>query len=89
MPNYKGFKNNRLRFYLNGKTVCLKDALDHPAVGRLRAALQAPAWAQALGSLPGYEPSPQAGEVLALTQALPWWNFRQAKKPVGDGLQRA
>jgi putative molybdopterin biosynthesis protein len=62
--------------------VCLKDALDHPAVGRLLAALQAPAWAQALHSLPGYEPSPQAGEVLSLTKALPWWNYRAPKPAV-------
>ena len=62
--------------------------LDHPAVLKLRDALASTAWTQALQALPGYAPS-SGGQVLSLTQALPWWNFRQAKKPVGDGLQRA
>lgn len=59
--------------------VCLKDALDHPAVLKLRAALESPAWTQALAGLPGYAPS-HGGEVLSLTQALPWWHFRLPKK---------
>lgn len=58
--------------------VCLKDALDHPAVLKLRAALDDPAWAQALQGLAGYAPS-HSGQVLALTQALPWWHFRTPK----------
>ena len=59
--------------------VCLKDALEHPAVLKLRAALEGEAWVQALAGLPGYEPA-RSGEVLSLTQALPWWHFRVAKK---------
>ncbi|MBI5256066.1 MAG: helix-turn-helix transcriptional regulator [Burkholderiales bacterium] len=59
--------------------VCLKDALEHPAVLKLRQALASPAWAQALATLPGYEAS-HSGEVLALTKALPWWNYRAPKK---------
>ncbi len=59
--------------------VCLKDALEHPAVLKLRAALEGAAWAQALAGLPGYAPA-RSGEVLSLTQALPWWHFRVAKK---------
>ncbi len=55
--------------------VCLKDALDHPAVGKLRQALDSPAWPQALHSLPGYSQA-RSGEVLSLVQALPWWHFR-------------
>jgi len=58
--------------------VCLKDALEHPAVLKLRQALESPAWPQALAALPGYAPS-QSGEVLSLTQALPWWHFRVPK----------
>jgi putative molybdopterin biosynthesis protein len=58
--------------------VCLKDALEHPAVLKLRAALEGEAWARALADLPGYEPA-RSGEVLSLTQALPWWHFRVAK----------
>ena len=55
--------------------VCMKDALDHPAVRQLRACLADPAWPQVLQALPGYRVQ-RAGEVLALTQALPWWHFR-------------
>jgi putative molybdopterin biosynthesis protein len=58
--------------------VCLKDALEHPAVLKLRAALEGEAWVQALSGLPGYEAA-RSGEVLSLTQALPWWHFRVAK----------
>jgi putative molybdopterin biosynthesis protein len=58
--------------------VCLKDALDTPAVQRLRAALTSPAWPQLLATLPGHAPQ-QPGEVLSLTRALPWWNYRQPK----------
>lgn len=59
--------------------VCLKDALDHPAVLKLRQALAGPAWTHALSGLPGYEAS-HGGEVLSLTRALPWWNYRVPKK---------
>jgi putative molybdopterin biosynthesis protein len=58
--------------------VCLKDALDHPAVLKLRAVLEGPGWAEALAGLPGYETA-RPGEVLSLTQALPWWHFRHPK----------
>lgn len=59
---------------------CLKESLDDPAVQRLRAALADPAWATELAALPGYRPA-RPGEVLALTRALPWWNYRAPKKP--------
>jgi putative molybdopterin biosynthesis protein len=58
--------------------VCLADALEHPAVQQLRRALASPWWHAALNELAGYAPS-HGGEVLALTQALPWWNFRRRK----------
>ncbi|RVU46642.1 substrate-binding domain-containing protein [Rubrivivax rivuli] len=54
--------------------VCLKARLDTPAMLSLRAALASPAWAQALATLPGYAPQ-QAGQVLSLTRALPWWRY--------------
>jgi putative molybdopterin biosynthesis protein len=63
--------------------VCLKDALAHPAVLKLRAALDNPVWPQVLAALPGYEPA-RSGEVLSLTQALPWWHFRVAKKEAAE-----
>ena len=55
--------------------VCLKAALDTPSVLALRQALASTAWATALQTLPGYGPQ-QAGEVLSLTRALPWWRYR-------------
>ncbi len=58
--------------------VCLKDALDHPAVAKLRALLAGPDWPQVLRDLPGYTPH-RSGEVLSLTQALLWWHFRVPK----------
>ena len=62
--------------------VCLKDALDHPAVLKLRAALADEAWTQAVHALPGYTPA-RSGQVLSLTQALPWWRFRRPKAAPG------
>lgn len=59
--------------------VCLKDLLEHPAVVRTREVLASPAWPGLLATLPGYAPHPQAGQVLSLTRALPWWNFRSQR----------
>ena len=56
--------------------VCLKDSLERSAIGRLRELLSSPAWAAAAGSLPGCSAAADAGQVLALTQALPWWHYR-------------
>ena len=58
--------------------VCLADVLDHPAVQRLRELLAAPEWAARLAALPGYAPE-RSGQVLSLTQALPWWHFRRPR----------
>lgn len=59
--------------------VCLKDALDSAPVRALRAALESPEWPEALQALPGYS-APDAGQVLSLTKALPWWHFKTPKK---------
>ncbi|HEX5684552.1 MAG TPA: substrate-binding domain-containing protein [Ideonella sp.] len=59
--------------------VCLKDALEHPGVVKLREALAAPTWREALATLPGYTRAERPGEVLSLTRALPWWHYRAAK----------
>ncbi|HQY07337.1 MAG: helix-turn-helix transcriptional regulator [Burkholderiales bacterium] len=61
--------------------VCLKDALTHPAVLRLREQLASPEWPALLADLPGYAAS-HSGQVLSLIRALPWWSFR-LPKPVG------
>ncbi|MEY4747799.1 MAG: hypothetical protein RIQ60_13 [Pseudomonadota bacterium] len=58
--------------------VCLKDALDHPAVLKLRDVLASDEWGRSLATLPGYAGT-ASGEVLSLVRALPWWAFRQAK----------
>ena len=59
--------------------VCLKEALEHPAVLRLRQVLHGEHWQTALQALPGYTGADSAGEVLSLVRALPWWNYRSAK----------
>ena len=55
--------------------VCLKEALDHPAVQKLCEVLSRPDWNTWLSGLPGYQ-AHHSGEVLSLTRALPWWHFR-------------
>jgi putative molybdopterin biosynthesis protein len=52
--------------------VCLKTALDTPAVQRLLALLRSPAWQATLNALPGYA-SDHSGEVAAMKRLLPWW----------------
>ena len=59
--------------------VCLRDALDSPAVLKLREVLASTVWQQTLQTLPGYG-ADRAGQVLSLTQALPWWRFRVRKR---------
>ncbi len=62
------------RYYL----VCLKSAIESPAVVALRQLLQAPSWQQSLAQLPGYRVD-QAGEVQSLRTELPWWRLRPKK----------
>jgi putative molybdopterin biosynthesis protein len=63
------------RYYL----VCLKEALEQPAILALRRALETMQWQQALAALPGYAPW-RSGEVLSLKAQLPWWNLPPKKK---------
>lgn len=58
--------------------VCLKAALDEPAVRALLQLLASPSWLAHLATLPGYTPA-QSGEVLAMRQLLPWWHYRHDK----------
>ena len=55
--------------------VCLKSAIDSPAVLALRQLLQTPGWQQSLEQLPGYRAA-QAGVVQSLRTELPWWRLR-------------
>ncbi|MDE2276102.1 MAG: LysR family transcriptional regulator, partial [Burkholderiales bacterium] len=59
--------------------VCLRQALDEPPLRALRRLLQGPGWRSALQALPGYA-AVHSGEVLSLTQALPWWRFRTPRQ---------
>jgi putative molybdopterin biosynthesis protein len=62
---------------------CLKANLDHAAVQRLCAALAGSGWKEILANLPGYQPAPDAGKVLVMTQALPWWPKIKSKPKPG------
>jgi len=59
--------------------VCLKDDLNRTAVVRLRELLASPVWADAVRSLAGCDVAIDAGQVLSLTQALPWWHYRKPR----------
>jgi putative molybdopterin biosynthesis protein len=59
--------------------VCLKAALEQPAVQALLAVLRSPAWQAQLAVLPGYAPE-HCGEVLSLRARLPWWDFARKKR---------
>jgi putative molybdopterin biosynthesis protein len=62
--------------------VCLKSALNEPAVQALCEVLQNAAWKKELRQLPGYRmASPDtAGQVLSLRKTLPWWSYRSPKR---------
>ena len=69
--------------------VCLKDALEHPAVALLCDTLRQPEWPALLAGLPGYA-ARQSGDVLSLTRALPWWSFRSPASTVSaEAAKRA
>lgn len=55
--------------------VCLKSALESPAVAQLLAVLRSAAWQEQLRAIPGYAPH-ESGNVLSLKQVLPWWEFK-------------
>ena len=52
--------------------VCLKSALEQPAVQRLLALLRSTHWQSHLNHLPGYA-ADHSGEVAAMKRLLPWW----------------
>lgn len=59
--------------------LCLKEDLETPPLRTLRGQLASPAWAEALARLPGYGVR-HPGEVLSLTQALPWWRYKKPRR---------
>jgi molybdate transport repressor ModE-like protein len=62
----------------NYHLVCLKSALQEPAIASLLTLLQSPAWQMRLAALPGYTPA-RSGEVLSLREVLSWWRFAKPK----------
>jgi len=67
--------------------VCLKSALEDPAIRALLTLLQSARWQAHLAAMPGYAPV-QSGQVQSLRKVLPWWDFpvkasarRTARKP--------
>ena len=62
----------------NYHLVCLKSALEDPAIVALRAVLQSADWQHQLKTLAGYAPD-QCGQVLSLSAVLPWWSFPRQK----------
>ena len=59
--------------------VCLGSSVDHSAIERLRDILAGPRWRGILGGLPGYQPAPAPGSLLAIDEALPWWSRTRPK----------
>ena len=58
--------------------VCLKTALEEPAIVALRTVLESPQWQQELARMPGYTPS-HSGQVQSLRKVLPWWDLKPKK----------
>jgi putative molybdopterin biosynthesis protein len=56
--------------------VCLKSALDNPAVIALQQILQSPEWQQLLRQQTGYCLHEETGQIQSLKQCLPWWPHR-------------
>lgn len=59
--------------------VCLKSALEQPAVKQLCQVLQSSPWREQMATMPGYQIA-HCGEVQALTLLLPWWKFSHQKR---------
>lgn len=66
----------REQYYL----ACLKETLEEPAIARLRELLRHSQWQGIIADLPGYDTA-NAGDVVALRQAMPWYSFKSTKHP--------
>jgi putative molybdopterin biosynthesis protein len=66
--------------------VCLKSALNEPAIKTLLDLLKTPSWQTELTNIAGYRPA-QCGQVLSLRDKLPWWSFARPKGPKTQGAQ--
>ena len=68
--------------------VCLKTALEEPAIAALRTVLESPQWQQELARMPGYTPS-HSGQVQSLRKVLPWWDLKPKKSAGAPGRSSA
>jgi putative molybdopterin biosynthesis protein len=59
---------------------CLDSNVRDLAIQRLRDVLAGAAWREILANLPGYQPAANAGGLLVIEDALPWWRVAKAKK---------
>ena len=59
--------------------VCLKEAVDQAPISKLRELLRRSQWQGLIADLPGYDIE-GAGDVIALSRALPWYAFRKPKE---------
>jgi putative molybdopterin biosynthesis protein len=64
--------------------VCMTDAVEHPAVRRLRDVLAGPRWAELLKGLPGYRPAENPGALLNVEQVLTRRGAGQRKPRLPD-----
>jgi putative molybdopterin biosynthesis protein len=62
----------------NYHLVCLKSALQEPAIEALLALLQSPGWQSTLAQIAGYKPA-RSGQVLSLREVLSWWSFTKPR----------
>ena len=58
--------------------VCLKSAVEDPAILKMQATLRSTSWMEALSHLQGYTPH-TPGQVLSLRHELPWWQYKKPK----------
>lgn len=56
--------------------VCLKSALDTPAIVQLRHILQSQGWQEQVNQLAGYQTPADCGRIQSLKMRLPWWPHR-------------
>ena len=66
----------------NYHLVCLKSALQEPAIVALLAVLKSPRWQAQLAATAGYTPA-LSGEIQSMREVLPWWDFRKKKGKKG------
>jgi molybdate transport repressor ModE-like protein len=71
----------------NYHLVCLKSALEQPAIQALLVLLHSARWQHQLAATAGYTPS-HSGEVLSLRQVLPWWDFSGKKGRKTSSIRR-